>query len=296
MKCLIVIQGETFRSGGPLSRERSASFDAAVRQKVASDSHIKMCETLQNAGCDCDIFLNTYNLNEEFDRLITQIYGRHLRYLCFNPNIMPSEEVLMWYTVQKMKEIPTFDYDFVIFTRPDLYVKNHFLKVLSPTNQKMMYSHVDTNFAHDWVDANIKYFSSLSDVDVDFRVFHDEIPPIGHAIIQVPQRFFEHIFNLDFWDRHASAKKFSRFVDPKKDIGLFAETFHWGTSCMGWNPLYSMVDRDEISETNSPSVAYLFDRGEFVSSHHLSSLYGTLSQNDTFSKMLQKEIIFQSIN
>lgn len=74
MKLLLVLNGESYRSGSQMTRTRGTS-NYYERQMLASMSHIKMINAIKyKYDIDTDVLINTYTLNDNDDNKLIDIY------------------------------------------------------------------------------------------------------------------------------------------------------------------------------------------------------------------------------
>ena len=117
MSVLLVLWGESYRSGKQMTRTRGTQ-NYIERQIIASKSHINLINKL-GMNYETDVFINTYKLNNIDDRNLIEYYTKNnlniLQYI-FHDRIFHSEESFlnnMYDNTNKLLE--TKNYEYVIF-------------------------------------------------------------------------------------------------------------------------------------------------------------------------------------
>jgi hypothetical protein len=240
-KCLVVINGDNFRLGGQATRTRGG-IDSFKRQKIATESHINFFNFIKERhNIDTHVLINSYKIDNEYDDIFLSWYQRFLKFYFLNDNQFGSENMLVEDTLSKLSKIDLADYDFILFIRPDFYLKEYFSKVFNPDSDKVLYAHIDSGYPCE--DGSIPY--------------------VCHSITYVPKRFFTLLLNKKVWNWHTSAIELINFVTAE-DIDFFTNTLHLCCSSLDWNPIYSMVGRYENTEYKTPNIRYIFSSGKKI--------------------------------
>ena len=95
MSLLIVFWGESYRSGGQISRTRGTQ-NYIERQLIASKSHIDMINKLKY-NYEIDVFINTYKLNISDDNNLINFYIENSRKQIFNSKIILNKLNYIFY-------------------------------------------------------------------------------------------------------------------------------------------------------------------------------------------------------
>lgn len=248
-KCLFVITGDTFRLGGQRS-ENKGGGESFRRQKLATDSHLRLFETIENR-CDikCDVFLNIYTCTTEYDAELLKWYGERVVSTNIHPQRLGSEFALVYDTTSKLSEYGLNEYRFIMLIRPDWYLKKYFCDIFEVDDDRVLYAHLDGGYK--MVDNNgaVTFLDALGG--------HYDVPHVCHCITYCPRKHFGLFLDNQVWHWHDSLLRLKHHV-PRKDIGFFIDTFHWCCSSLDWNPLYSLVGRDEKLEYKMPNKTYEF--------------------------------------
>ena len=76
-KVLLVLWGESFRSGGQMTRTRGTG-EYFENQKSATSSHLELLDRIHKEhSFDCDILLNSFTLNPEDDNSLISWYSNY---------------------------------------------------------------------------------------------------------------------------------------------------------------------------------------------------------------------------
>ena len=213
MKGLLLITGEAFREGlqGNRSRDTAASFQP---QKMASQSHVDFCDYLkQTHGVKMDIFINTYDTK----------YEKELKSWYPNCKYKSTKELIGPKLVQNaVNEIE--DYDFIFWTRPDIFIKPYFYSVFNPK----------------W--KTIHFFSQ------NYTIWHcgmlDTSPLVNPTFQFIPKNYFNVLTSINVG--HESWKHYHEtFNIPHSKLNFMVNTYHDTDSYKDYNPYYRYVGRPE---------------------------------------------------
>lgn len=216
MKILFVMSGTVFRIN---------DFDSTQilpRQIMSSLSHIKLIKKIKEKfNLDSKILFNISN-NEHNSKLY-KIYKKYI--IEKNEYIKCKDEFeLIKKTLKYLqKYINQNKYEYIFFLRPDLYLKEYFIKNFKIDPERVIYTHVDKNY---------KVF--------EFKNF----PSIWQCINLFPKKFF-HLLNKrkKIWFYHAGADIFMKNINDVDKIDLFDNNLYYCNSKYQWNPMYIMSDR-----------------------------------------------------
>jgi len=258
MRCLFVLNGETFRVGGQVSRKRDNSVDAVDRQRLASYSHIRVMNYLKaKFNIDTDIFINTYAFTPECDELILKIYGPNLIYSNFRKTGASSCEEFHAQTNAFVSELDLSPYEFVFFVRIDFYIKEYFLSRFNKIDDKIRYGLLD--------------YGTLG---------------ILHDLVYMPKRYFN-LINVDiyanFRNPHNGADYVSRIVGIQA-IDHFINSYHSLSTNYNWNPIFTNVDRPESLNHECRGQRYINYKKVFVEN---DDEYDHLVGTDTIEENLK---------
>lgn len=219
MRCLLVVSGESFRSGGQVSRKRDNNSDTIEKQRLASYSHVRIINYLKTKfNIDTDIFINTYELNPECDELLLKIYGSNVIYSNFRKTPASRCEEFHAQTNSFVSELDLSPYEFILFVRIDFYIKEYFLSRFTKIDDKIRYGLLD--------------YGTLG---------------ILHDLVYMPKRYFN-LINVDIYSNfrnpHNGADYVSRMVGIHA-IDHFINSYHSLSTNLNWNPIFTNVDRAE---------------------------------------------------
>jgi len=231
MKCLLILTGESFRYGGQTTRDRSNCLDATNKQKLASYSHLRLINYMKSKfDADTEIFINSYKLNDIHDEILLNWYKSYVIYSKLHNNIFPSEYAFIESTNRDIVSINLEKYDFILFVRMDLYIKEYFLERFTQIDNKIRYGHLDYNGGG-----------------------------ICHNIIYVPKCFFNLInvpLHINFRNPHHGKNCVTKIIDSS-NIDYFINSYHSLSTDLNWNPLYSQVGRGESHKRENVGERYI---------------------------------------
>ena len=234
---LIVLTGESFRSGRQMTRDRGGN-NCKQTQRIASESHINFIKSIKNKyNINSDVIINGYCLNDEYDKILLSFYEEYSILINLHKNILQSEKALVDDTISRLQNIDTIKYEHILFLRLDVYIKPYFLDIFTPTKiytNKIIYAHVDSN----------QYLHSLN------------FPMICHQICLVPKKYFINLWKDNVWNLHESAHYIAPIIG-KQNIDVFIYTCHYSSTDLDWNPIYTQVGR--IENMNYVSKGKYFD-------------------------------------
>jgi len=263
MRCLLVVSGESFRNGGQGTRGRSDSPDSVDRQKLASYSHLRVINFLKaKFDIDTDIFINTYKFTPECDELLLKIYGPKVIYTNFRTTPSSSCEDFMGQTNRFVSELDLSPYEFILFIRIDLYIKEYFLSKFKKIDNKIRYGLLD--------------YGTLG---------------ILHDIVYMPKCYFN-LINVDmlsnFRNPHNGADYVSRVIG-RQSIDHFINSYHSLSTNLNWNPIFTNVDRPESLNHECRGQRYIDYKKVFVENDdEYDHLIGTDTIEDNL-RLLREE-------
>lgn len=213
---LIVINGESFRYGKQQTRGRGGE-ESLKRQYLATLSHIRFIKYIKEKfNVSSEIFLNSYELNTDYDNILLEWYKKYLIKYNFNKNIFKSEDEFVKNTLEQIKMIDINDYDYILLVRPDCYLKKYYLNIFK-FDPCVTFSFIDSNGY------------SLS---------------VNHSLTLIYKKYFDLFLEDKFWKIHHSEYFLLKYISKDKSKKLI-ESSHWCCTSLGWNPLFSYVGRTE---------------------------------------------------
>lgn len=227
MSLLLVLWGESYRSGKQMSRTRGTN-NYVERQLLASSSHINLINNLKTQH-ETDVFINTYKLNIRDDSNLLNYYKNNnvniSKYIFHNAIFSNEESFLndMYDNTNKLLE--TKKYEYVIFLRIDLYIKFLFIKNISLEPDKIQFPHIDSN-------SDLNHFNQCGRINV------------CHFIMICPKKFYNIIEEKIIYNStHGIMNKILDSGININSIKFMLNTLHICSTDLGWNPLYIQVGR-----------------------------------------------------
>jgi hypothetical protein len=258
MRCLFVISGETFRSGGQKTQKRDDTPNSIDRQRLASYSHIRLINYLKaKFSIDTDIFINSYAMTPECDELILKLYSPMVIYSNFRKTIASCCEEFYAQTNAFVSELDLSPYEFIFFVRIDFYIKEYFLSRFTKIDDKIRYGLLDYN---------------------TLGILQD--------LVYMPKKYFYLIntdMNSNFRCPHAGGQLVSRTVGIQV-IDHFINSYHSLSTNLNWNPIFTNVDRPESLNHECKGQRYINYKKVFVEN---DDEYDHLIGTDTIEENLK---------
>jgi hypothetical protein len=289
-KCLFIITGDTFRFGPQRSPNRG-NKESISTQYLSIKSHLDFSKTLQDKfNITADIFLNIYKLTDFYDRKILEWYGNKVKFVKWHPKRLKNEHALIYDTINQLRsffpnwiykffninKINLNNYKFIIFLKPEIYLKKYFIKKFTINNSKVIYAHLDSAYKfNNWNGYGFSAFTSSPD-----------IPYVNHIITYCPKRFYDLLIKNKVWHWHNSSDLLLKYV-KRKNIDFFVNTFHLCCTSLDWNPIYSLVNRKEKLKHISPNLKYNFLKNKIYEKSTMKE-YKNILYKDTIRENLKE--------
>jgi len=263
MKGLLLLTGEAFREGLQLQRTRDtvASFQP---QKMASESHVDFCDYIKKEhGVKMDIFINTYDTK----------YEKELKSWYPNCKYKSNKELLGPKLIQDAVDEIEKGYDFILLSRPDIFIKPYFYSVFNPKWKTIHF--LCQNYTI-WKCGMI-----------------GESPLVNPTFQFIPKKYFQVCASI-VGDHHAWKHYHEVFHIPHSKMDFMVDTYHDADSYKDYNPYYRYVGR--------PESAVWHDRGKTINRtlfgkkhtcnkkktyHRISKLFGKKTR--TIMKLINKD-------
>lgn len=228
MKLLLVLWGESFRSGPQLSRIRGTE-NYIERQLFASKSHIDLINKLKEKNFEIDVFIDTYKLNIRDDSLLIDFYkinNVNITKTVFHNNVFPSEVNFLNDMYDNVNSLLKMDnYDFILLSRIDLYLKDYFIKNIDLQHTLIKFAHIDGQ-------CNIN--------DVNNKIY----VPVSHLIMLYPKWAFYVFQNqIVYNSTHNILKNLTISGIDYNNIDFFVNSLHACSTDLEWNPIYVQIGR-----------------------------------------------------
>jgi hypothetical protein len=214
MKCLILILGESFRTGSQGSRikGKQESYDEQIK---ACNRHIDFLKFLEQKY-DLDISVSLLSYKTMFDKDLENIYSKYIiKYEILNNTIGLDGLFHRSYS-----NIDITNYNFILYFRIDLYLKNYFYKIFNPC----------------W--STIRFATILWSKYRPCGIY----PPSNDMIIFIPKRYFNYLSKINL-SSHCTWKGLLENNLSNNDLDTMLDTFHDSDSEKDLNPLYYVVNR-----------------------------------------------------
>lgn len=228
-KILLVLNGESFRSGNTHSRVRGDDKNCNKQQIEAAYSHVRLIKYIEKKfNKKCEIYINSYTSGQEHN--LIKIYKDYLISYNFNECSFNSEFEFINNTIDNLvTNIDIKTYEYIFFIRVDYYLKKYFFDTIRFEN-KALYAFVDSN--------------PITPDDKTFEYFNC----VCFALTLIPNKFYKLLKDRKAWYQHHSASLLSKELqatldEPSTDIDLFVPTLHWSNSSIEWNPLFVQCGR-----------------------------------------------------
>ena len=217
---LLILFGESFRLGGPGNRN-TGSTQSYEEQIKASKSHINFILNLQKKNINMVVSINSYTT--QYDNELIDIYKDVLYDNVFY-NTLLGQNGLIHNCINRIDNIN--DYDFILCIRIDLFLKDNFMEIFKPDNDKILFPSI--------------CFEPYHKTGIHTRV-NDTMVYIPKIYIDF---FKQNRVNLTHETWYDLVEKYN-FNYNQLDTML--NTYHDSDSAKDYNPIYYIVNRPENS-------------------------------------------------
>jgi len=216
MKGVFILYGESFRDGGQFSRITATKRSLPLQIK-ASKSHMDFCKFVKKQyNIDLDIIIHTYAT--KYEHILKKIYN--------NPQYISSKELIGNTNCAQMAvDLIKKEYDFVFFTRMDIYIKPQFYTLFNPYWNKINF--LSQNFTS-WECG-----------------FYPKNYPIINPIIKfIPKKYFKVLKKIDIG--HSALKSYIEYFKlTYDDFDFMVDEYYDANTYNDYNPYYKMISRPE---------------------------------------------------
>jgi hypothetical protein len=226
MKGLVVFTGGSFRLGsqGNTSLGDSLSY---TQQIEAAQSHIHFLKNL-----NVDVRICTYST--QYDTKLVNVYKHYKPCVRFIKGGLLGLDSLFHMCLDDIEE-----YDYLIYIRLDLFLKDHFSEVFDPT----------------WDTIRFPTICWKQDSVIGKH------PRVNDAMLFVPKKYFIHLPYI-----HITHETWRLLVSEghltSNDLDTMINTYHDSDSEKDYNPLYRVVNRPE--QLHWHSKGYVFNKEDFL--------------------------------
>jgi hypothetical protein len=231
MNGLILFLGESFRLGCQGTRNRGSpeSYDEQIK---ACKSHIDFIEnTITKFNMNSmSVFISSYTT--QFDNQLLSIYEKY----CIG-NDLYSDPIginnLFHNTINKITNIE--NYNFILFIRIDLFLKEHFINMFNPTINMILFPTICWKQHSKWGNH----------------------PRVNDMLLFIPKKYYNYIKNISIC--HETWYNLMNNTNlTYDDMDTMIHTYHDSDSFKDYNPLYYIVNRKETTVFHSEG--YIFDK------------------------------------
>jgi len=229
MKCLLLLIGESFRLGGQNNRNRGS--DQSKRQQMnACKSHTEFIKYLKSSyNIDTSISISSYTT--KFDKILTDFYNKYLIYSEFNNEMKGLNKLFH----NAYGNINKNDFDFILYIRIDLQLKNYFFEIFNPFWETI-------------------YFPSVTWILWSEYKGH---PRVNDMMLFIHKKYYNYIDKIEIC--HESWYNLMITTDlTYQDLNIMLDTYHDSDSEKDYNPIYRIVNRGESKTWYSRG--YVFEK------------------------------------
>jgi len=238
---LFIFIGESFRTGSQDSRiiGENSSYE---EQMNGSNTHINFIENLITKFNlnSISVFLSTYHT--QFTDELLKIYNKYL----IGSKIYDERIGLNNLFHNSLKEIENINkYDFVMYIRIDLYLKQYFTEIFNPIINKILF-------------PCICFLPTRKYLNVQYHKIGDH-PRVNDTMLFIPNKYYNYIKDIqlghDIW--HNLIKDTNLNYD---NLDVILNTYHDSDSQKDFNPMYYIVNRPECKIFHSKG--FIFDKNK----------------------------------
>lgn len=217
MNCLILIFGESFRMGSQYTRIRGTS-ESFNEQINACKTHINFFKYLEyKYNLKISVSLLTYQTN--FDKDLLNIYQNYLIKFESLDNLIGLNGLFH----RSYSKINLNYFNFILYFRIDLFLKNDFFKIFNPYWNTIKF-------------ANILWTKNQ---------ICNNYPTINDMTIFIPKKYFIYLSNFDLTTHCIWKILIENTKLTNNDLNVMINTYHDSDSQKDFNPLYYIVNRPQ---------------------------------------------------
>ena len=232
-KALLILFGESFRLGGQGNRN-TGSEQSYEEQIKAAKSHINFILNLQRKNINMVVSINSYTT--QYDNNLTDIYKDVLYDNIFYRNLL-GQTTLIHNCINRIYNIS--DFDFILCMRIDLFLKDKFMEIFNPDNDRILFPSI--------------CFEPYHKVGIH--------PRVNDLMLYIPKKYIDFFkqnrvkLNHDTWYDLIETYKFNY-----EHLDTMLNTYHDSDSAKDYNPIYYIVNRPENSIHTTTKI---FDKYNF---------------------------------
>lgn len=228
MKGLILFLGESFRLGCQGTRNRGDPI-SYTEQIKACNSHISFINNIHAYNnADIKVYISTYTT--QYDSKLLDIYKKYLIGYTIYDKLLGLQK-LFRDTIQKVNLNYDLNYDFILYIRVDLFLKDYFTTIFNP------------------------YMKEISYPSICFIPHHkiNEHPRVNDTMLFIPNKYFKYLNILSIY--HDSWFKAMSYL-TYHDLGTMLYTYHDSDSEKDYNPIYYIVNRPQTDKFHSEGLIF----------------------------------------
>jgi len=234
MNGLIILIGESFRLGKQGTRNKG-SKESYNEQIKACNSHIYFIEHIIKKFNMNSISLYISSYHTQFDNNLLSVYEKYLIGHNLYGNLIGLNN-LFHNSINKIENIEK--YDFILYIRIDLFLKQPFVDIFNPLIDKILFPTI----------CFIPHHKCGND------------PRVNDMLLFIPKKYYKYIRNTVI--NHETWHNLIKNTDlTYEDIDTMINTYHDSDSCKDFNPLYYIVNRSKCSVFHSEG--HIFDKYNF---------------------------------
>lgn len=214
-KGLLVLFGESCREGRADYKKTDSEYGYTSQMK-ASDTHLDLIQHINDKyGYKMDVSITTYDTKYE-----NEIKDK---YSAYNLNYNSEKELIGGNKIfnKAIKNIKHTNYDFILFMRMDIHLKDKFKEIFK-IYDKIMFP---------WQEWSLE------------PCLENGEPRVADSIIYVPSTYYQVLQGFSgYHDAWSDIKQ--KYNLKNEDMGFMIDTYHTTNSYDGWNPLYYLSGRE----------------------------------------------------
>lgn len=224
-KGLLALYGESFRLGGQNTRDRG-SDKSFKEQMAAAKTHMKFIESLKVKNVDMKVSINSYTT--KFDKSLKDVYKNVLIDSIFYPDVL-GQTHLIHSCIDRLK-LKTNEFDFVLFMRIDLFLKDKFMEIFNPYSDKILFP------------------------SICFKPHHlaGPHPRVNDVMLFVPKKYVDYVRKLKIIEHDTWSCLVTKTKLTYKDLDMMLNTYHDSDSAKDFNPIYYIVNRPQEKHWHCP--------------------------------------------
>lgn len=236
MRGLILFRGLTFRGFGK-SRDFDYSPESCHNQFLATSSHVNFVNHLKKQGHEIHVAFDTI-IGEKTDQLMSLFQG-DIKFYSLKNVIDLDMQFSFYRSIRSIEPVFFYeDYDFFLVIRNDLLIKDKFLEVFNPCDNKLMF-------------VSVVWYKG--------RKTTKNNPRVNDCIFYFPKRYLHLVSEIP----QPSGCDFHNILDSwleknkNLEYSFYLNTYHDSNTELDYNPLYRLVNRPEsLSQVSDSNLKY----------------------------------------